>query len=63
MGNRSGRRDGLHEVLGRSLHAGGAGNGGAHRARWWALRPALALLIGLAVLAALWTPAQFKDSS
>ena len=60
MGNRSGRRDGLHEVLGRSLNAGGgggvtavhtgAGNVGAHRTRWWALRGVAALVIGLAVL-------------
>ena len=57
MDDRSGRRDGLHEDLGRSPDAGGSGNGRAHRARWWALRVAPALLIGLAVLVTV-TPEQ-----
>ena len=46
MDDRSGRRDGLHEVLGRSPDAG---NVGAHRTRWWTLRLAVALA-ALAVL-------------
>ena len=55
MDDRSGRRDGLREVLGRSPDGGGltvhtdAGNVGAHRTRWWTLRLAVALA-ALAVL-------------
>ena len=48
MDDRPGRRDGLREVLGRSP---GAGNRGAHRARWWALGVVAALLVALTVLA------------
>ena len=66
MGNRSGRRDGLHEVLGRSPDAGGAaavhagaGNGGAHRARWWALAVIAALVVALTTSG---TPAQAQDN-
>ena len=65
MDDRSGRRDGLHEVLGRRLDAGGAaavhagaGNGGAQRARWWALGVAAALVIGLVAVLSTPSPEQ-----
>ena len=67
MDDRSERRDGLHEVLGRSLHAGsatathaGTKSGGTHWARWWTLAVMAALLIGLAALG---TPAQAQSST
>ena len=56
MDDRSERRDGLHEVLGRR----GPDDGGAHWARWWTLGVLSALLIGLAALAA---PAQAQSST